>query len=333
MDIIAQGLSKNFVSYKKKEGLLGSLTSFVKREAFVKNAVQSFDVEIESNSFVGLLGPNGAGKTTLMKMFTGIIVPSSGELKVIGFTPSERKIPFRKHLALIMGQKSQLWWDIPAMDSFLLLQKYYEVEDAEFKKKVGELSEMLGVKNELHTHVRKLSLGERMKVELMASLLHSPKILFLDEPTIGLDLVSQNKIRSFLKEYQKENKVTVILTSHYMADVQALCPRIILILKGQKAFDGPIQEFEQILGNKKGLSFNFKTTQDPSLEIWKNLEPVWENENKKVMLRIPEEKIREISSQILTDFDVIDFGTEKTPIENVMETLMHNPQILLKEEG
>ena len=173
-----------------------------------------------------------------MKMFTGIIVPSRGELTVCGHIPSRREKEFRKKIALVMGQKSQLWWDIPAMDSFRLLQKYYEIEPAPFKRRMDELVEYLQVKNLLQIHVRKLSLGERMKLELMASLLHRPEIIFLDEPTIGLDLMAQENIRAFIKKYHQEHRCTLLLTSHYMADVEALCERLIFMFNGRSTSTG-----------------------------------------------------------------------------------------------
>ena len=217
---------------------MGSVKSIFHREYQEKIAVNSFDLKIPKGKIVGLLGPNGAGKTTLMKMFTGIIVPSHGEIKIAGHSPSKREIEFRKKIALVMGQKSQLWWDIPAMDSFELLQRYYELDHAYFKKRISEMAELLNVTSLLNTHIRKLSLGERMKMELMASLLHKPEVLFLDEPTIGLDLVAQENIRAFIKNYHEKNESTIIVTSHYMADVQELCEDIVLIFNGKKGFDG-----------------------------------------------------------------------------------------------
>ena len=216
-----------------------------------KKAVKPFNLNIGQGEIIGLLGPNGAGKTTLMKMFTGIIVPSQGELKVLGHTPSERLSLLEKKIALVMGQKSQLWWDIPAMDSFLLLQRFYEIEEPQFQNRIKMMSELLDVVDLLHIHVRKLSLGERMKMELMASLIHSPEIIFLDEPTIGLDLISQENIRNFIKDYHQKNKCTIIVTSHYMADVQALCDRLVLIFDGEKTFDGHFPSLKQFLGKKK----------------------------------------------------------------------------------
>jgi len=326
--IQANGLTKQFVSYKKEAGLKGTLKGFFNRESVVKTAVGQFDFEVQKGEIIGLLGPNGAGKTTLMKMFTGIIVPSAGELKVLGHNPWERSKDFRKKIALVMGQKSQLWWDIPAMDSFLLLQKYYEINDRDFKQRIDMMSELLDVKKLMHIQIRRLSLGERMKLELMASLLHSPEVLFLDEPTIGLDLVAQENIRQFIINYHKQNQCSIIITSHYMADVQALCQRLTLILDGKKGFDGPLTQFEKILGNEKVVSFTFEKAIDPLLPLWKGLDPKWNELNNQVELRIPENELRKISGQIIEQFPVIDFATEKMPIERVMKTLMNNPKLL-----
>ncbi|PIK16236.1 MAG: multidrug ABC transporter ATP-binding protein [Halobacteriovorax sp. JY17] len=326
--ITTNKLTKSFKSYKKKPGFMGSVESLYKRDYTLKNAVEGFDLDIPSGQIVGLLGPNGAGKTTLMKMFTGIIVPSNGEINVLGHNPSEREKSFRKKIALVMGQKSQLWWDIPAMDSFLLLQKYYEIPEEEFKIKIEHMSRILKVKDLLHIHVRKLSLGERMKMELMASLLHSPEVIFLDEPTIGLDLVAQESIRQFIKDYHQKNKCTIILTSHYMADVQELCSRIVLILGGKKAYDGAIEEFENILGHEKRVSFHFKNSVDKTSSLFSNYRPEWSLSDLKVELLIPEEELRSASSKIIQEFEVTDFNTEILPIEKVMKTLIENPEIL-----
>jgi len=326
--LIARGLNKNFQSYKKAPGFKGAVRSFFHREYTIKSAVNNFDLDIGKGEIVALLGPNGAGKTTLMKMFTGIIVPTSGALTINGFQPWNRQKEFRKKIALVMGQKSQLWWDIPAMDSFLLLQRYYEISDNQFKNRIEEMSELLQVKELLHIHVKKLSLGERMKLELMASLLHSPDIIFLDEPTIGLDLVAQDSIREFIKDYHRNHNVTILLTSHYMADVHALCKRLVLIIDGKKSFDGALDKFEKILGHEKSVSFSFAEAQERDNELWRDYGPVWSSENTNLALRIPEEKIRSVSISILQNFPVTDFATEKLPIERVMKTLIERPEIL-----
>ncbi|MBC97826.1 MAG: multidrug ABC transporter ATP-binding protein [Halobacteriovoraceae bacterium] len=329
--IQTQNLGKQFVSFKKLPGVMGSFTSFFKRNPIIKNAVEDFTFTVKAGEIVGLLGPNGAGKTTLMKMFTGIIVPSHGELKILGHNPWERDKALRKKMALVMGQKSQLWWDIPAMDSFLLLQKYYEISDEQFEERISKMSELLGVKDLLHIHVRKLSLGERMKMELMASLLHNPDVIFLDEPTIGLDLVAQENIRHFIKQYHEENQCCIIITSHYMQDVQALCDRLVLIFDGKKSFDGPIEEFEHILGHEKSVTFNFSCPQDPKHSFFSSLNTKWNEELTQLELRIEEARLREVSAQMIQDFPVEDFQTEKLPIERVMKELMNNPDLLRKK--
>lgn len=321
--IRAQGLSKNFKSYQKEAGFLGSLKSLYQRHYQIKNAVEDFNLEINKGEIIGLLGPNGAGKTTLMKMFTGIIIPSRGHLEVVGHNPSSREKAFRKKIALVMGQKSQLWWDIPAMDSLLLLQKYYELPKAQFEERIEQMSTLLRVKDLLHIHVRKLSLGERMKLELMASLIHSPEIIFLDEPTIGLDLVAQDNIRQFILDYHRKNQTTIILTSHYMADVQALCSRLVLISGGMKKFDGDLSTFERLLGSEKTLTFNFTDApKKRDLEIFTKHKALWSEDGRSVELRVEQEDISEVSRHILKHYDVNDFGTEKLPIEKVMKELM-----------
>ena len=326
-------LSKNFKSYKKSPGIKGSIKGLFKREYNLKSAVQGFDLDIKRGEIVGLLGPNGAGKTTLMKMLTGIVVPSSGEIHVAGHIPSEREKIFRTKIALVMGQKSQLWWDIPAMDSFLLLQRYYEIPNDQFSQRIERMSTMLDVTDLLHVQIRKLSLGERMKMELMASLLHSPEVIFLDEPTIGLDLIAQESIREFILDYHRTNGATIIITSHYMADVQALCERLVLIMKGEKAFDGPLREFERILGNEKCVTFQFSAPQVPEATLWKRYDASWSEDFTQVDLRIPEEELRDVSLEILKFAPVIEFQTEKMPIERVMKTLIENPELMIGKKA
>lgn len=326
--IKTQKLCKNFRSYKKEPGITGSIKGLFKREYNVKSAVHDFDLAIKKGEIVGLLGPNGAGKTTLMKMLTGIVVPSSGELMVAGHIPSKREKAFRQKIALVMGQKSQLWWDIPAMDSFELLQRFYEIPTGAFKERIDRMSSMLAVEDLLQVQIRKLSLGERMKMELMASLLHSPEVIFLDEPTIGLDLLAQESIRDFVLDYHQSHDATIIITSHYMADVQVLCDRLVLIMKGEKAFDGPLHNFERILGNEKCVSFQFASAQTPEVSIWQRYDGKWNEDFTQVELRIPEEELRDVSLEVLKFAPVIEFQTEKMPIERVMKTLMENPQIM-----
>ncbi len=326
--IFAESLTKEFVTTKKLPGLKGALKAIIYPERSIRTAVENFSVSIKRGEIVGLVGPNGAGKTTLIKMLTGIVVPTEGDVSVLGFEPSHRAKEFRKRIALVMGQKSQLWWDIPAMDSFQLLRRYYELSNAAFASRVEMLGTMLGVTHLFNVHLRKLSLGERMKMELMACLLHEPELCFLDEPTIGLDVVAQKQVRDFFKNYQKHSGVTVILTSHYMADIEALCPRIVLILDGQKRFDGPIKDFEKILGKEKFVSLTFSAPVDRNHPMWSELHPQWEDDGSKVELRIREENLRQVSIELFNSFPVIDYSTEKLPIERVLKALVSNPDLL-----
>lgn len=324
----ARKLNKTFRIYHKSPGFWGSLRGLFKREYEDNAAVRDFDLDISPGEIVGLLGENGAGKTTFMKLATGLIMPSEGELRVLGHVPFDRSRSFRKQIALVMGQKSQLWWDLPALDSLQLLKRFYELGDHEFKERVGELSELLGTGHVLRVPLRKLSLGERMKLELMACLLHHPRFVFLDEPTIGLDLVAQRRIREFLKSYHRRHGVTIILTSHYMADIEALCERIVLVNRGEKRFDGSRDAFARVLGSEKLLTFIFispVTDEDP---LFGDYAPVWNDERTEVVLKVPQERVSEVGAAVLARYPVSDFGTEKLPIERVMHRLLEKPELL-----
>lgn len=250
-------LSKSYEYYRKETGLFGSFKSFFNRETLYKDAINNINFSIEEGEMVGFLGPNGAGKTTTLKILSGILHPSSGEAKVLGFSPIERKKEYQKQFALVMGQKNQLVTDLPAMESFILNKDIYETSDKDFKENLDELVEILGVGDILDVQVRKLSLGQRMKCELIAALLHRPKVLFLDEPTIGLDVVAQKNIRDFLKKYNKEKKTTIILTSHYMEDIKELCQRVIIINLGKIIYDGGLDDVIKKYAPHKMLRITF----------------------------------------------------------------------------
>ena len=251
--IEVKNLSKTYEYYKKQAGLWNSVKSLFHREKLFTKAVKKVSFSIDEGELVGFLGPNGAGKTTTLKMLSGILYPTSGEATVLGYTPWKRQSAFQKQFALVMGQKNQLWWDLPAMESFLLNKEIYEVPEKQFRATLDELTTLLDIEKLLDVPVRKLSLGERMKCELVAALLHSPKVLFLDEPTIGLDVVSQHNIRQFLKSYNKEKKTTIILTSHYMEDVEALCERVVIVNHGIIMYDGALQKLVDTHINHKIL--------------------------------------------------------------------------------
>jgi len=235
--IEVKDLNYNYITYQKEGGILGSIKSLFRQKKEVVNAVLNISFEIKEGEIIGLLGPNGAGKSTIIKCLTGILMPKSGDINVDGFLPFKKEKKFLKEIGVVFGQKSQLIWDLPAIDTFLMLKEIYEINDEKFNNHLKKLVGLLNLDSKLKIPVRKLSLGERMKFEMICSLIHMPKILFLDEPTIGIDIISQKAIYNFLKEYNKENNVTIILTSHYINDIKILCDRVIIIKKGEKIFD------------------------------------------------------------------------------------------------
>lgn len=251
--IRVEHLKKEFEYYKKGTGLQGSLHNLFHREMLKKEAVKDISFSVERGEMIGLLGPNGAGKTTTLKMLSGILFPTAGEVEIDGYIPWERKNAFKRRFSIVMGQKNQLWWDLPASDSFYLNKCIFDVPDGEYRRTVEELSELLDVKDLMNVQVRRLSLGERMKMEILAALIHRPDILFLDEPTIGLDILSQQKIRDFLKTYNEQTKTTVILTSHYMRDIEELCRRAVIINQGQLVYDGTLADINHRMGGQEAL--------------------------------------------------------------------------------
>jgi ABC-2 type transport system ATP-binding protein len=302
--IQVSNLRKTFTSHVKEPGLKGSMKSLFSREIRTKDAIKSINLEIQQGEIIGLIGANGAGKTTLIKILSGIVHPTSGEAKVMGFTPWERSNEYRRQMALIMGQKNQVWWDLPALDSFLLLKEIYQIPETQYKYNVEFLAETLMVKDQLKTQVRKLSLGERMKVELMAALLHNPKVIFLDEPTIGLDISAQKAVRVFLRQYQKEFRPITILTSHYMEDIKELCPRVVIIKEGEFVYDGALSNIQKMLGDEKVLSV---TTQEKTFKV-----------------NIPRHELSSKTHQLFEENDVIDLNIHDPSIEDIIESIMRN---------
>ncbi len=319
--IITKNLQKIYHTFEKEEGLKGSIKALFEKKRTDKVAVEQFDLLIKEGEFVGLIGPNGAGKTTLIKMLTGIIRPTSGEASVFGYTPNQLKDDFKKIYALVMGQKSQLWWDLPAVDTFLLNKEIYGIPDKEYRENLGFFSELFNLKDFLKIQVRELSLGERMKMELTAALLHNPKILFLDEPTIGLDAVAQKQMRQFLKEINSAKAVTILLTSHYMEDIKHLCRRTVVINKGRKIYDGSLDTLLEKYQDYRTITISLET--EAKIEI-KDAEWI-ENSGYKAVFKIKKNRVKKILQEILSRYEIDDVKIEEEEIGSVVEKIYAIP--------
>ena len=311
-------LTKSYRVYKKREGLGESVRGLFKREYNEVNAVCGIDLDVHQGEFVAFLGPNGAGKTTTLKLLSGVIHPTSGAASVMGFVPWHRKNEYRRRFALVMGQKNQLWWDLPAQESFRLHQQIYGLDVSTFKSTLDELSDLLDVTRLLSQPVRELSLGERMKMELIAALLHSPEVLFLDEPTIGLDVIAQHNIQKFLRFYQEKRKITILLTSHYMKDVAALCRRVVIVAGGRIEYDGSLSGIVDKFSGSKEITLQFAEGHRPSLaEYGEVLDENWP----KVRVRVARSEVPRVLAETLRDNPIEDISVEDPPLEDVIADL------------
>jgi ABC-2 type transport system ATP-binding protein len=314
--IIAQNLSKVYPVAVKEPGIKGTITHFFRRTYREIKAVQDISFEIAPGEFVGFLGPNGAGKTTTLKMLTGLVHPSSGQLRVAGHVPFRRQEPFLQKMTLVMGQKQQLIWDLPALDSLKINAAVYNISDQEFQQRVGELTEMLSLDGKLTQPVRKLSLGERMKAELLAALIHRPQVLFLDEPTLGLDVNAQVGVRDFLRDYNQRYKATVLLTSHYMADITALCKRVLLIHQGRLMYDGGLDDLLEKFAPYREIYVEL--AQPLSKNQLMSYGDVKRIDGRAVAFMVQQEALTRTVSRILADLEVIDFTVTEPPVEEVI---------------
>ena len=319
--IIAENLSKSYPVAIKDPGLRGTINHFFHRTYRNINAVQDVTFSIEPGEMVGFLGPNGAGKTTTLKMLTGLIHPSSGTVKVSGFVPFNRQQAFLQKITLVMGQKQQLIWDLPALDSLRINAAVYNISDKEFQRRVGELTEMLALEGKLTQPVRKLSLGERMKAELLAALLHRPQVLFLDEPTLGLDVNAQVGVREFLKEYNQLYQATILLTSHYMADITALCQRVLLIHQGKLMYDGRLAGLLESFAPYREIYVEL--VQALPLEQLTSYGDVQMLEGRRVRFIVQQEAMTRTVSQILADLEVVDLTVTEPPVEEIIGRIFH----------
>ena len=311
-------LAKSYRVYNKREGLADSVRGLFRREYREVKAVQGIDLNVEQGEFVAFLGPNGAGKTTTLKLLSGVINPTSGSASVMGFTPWQRKNEYRRRFALVMGQKNQLWWDLPAQESYRLHQQIYGVPVEEFDGTLAELTDLLDVGGLLSRPVRELSLGERMKMELIAALLHRPEVLFLDEPTIGLDVIAQHNIQQFLKYYQEKRRITILLTSHYMKDIAALCKRVVIIAGGRIEYDGSLSGVIDNFSGHKVMTLQFADGHQPDLsQLGEVLDETWP----KVRLRVDRRDVPRVLSEVLRDNPIEDVAVEDVPLEEVIAEL------------
>jgi ABC-2 type transport system ATP-binding protein len=309
-------LSKHYQIHEKEPGLAGSLRSFFARKYRTVKAVDDVSFDISMGEMVGFLGPNGAGKTTTLKVLSGLLYPTKGETTVMGYVPHKRESVYLKQFTLVMGQKQQLLWDLPAVETFLVNQAIYEISKNDYTATLNELDQLLDLKSVMKKQVRKLSLGERMKCELAAALLHRPKVLFLDEPTIGLDVTMQVRIRDFIGEYNKRHGATIILTSHYMADVTALCDRIIVIDKGKLFYDGNFRELIERVAPYKILKLQFATpVQSTALTPFGEIESC---DGITAVLHVPRVRATDSAAQLLAQFQCDDVTFEDPPVEDII---------------
>jgi len=323
--IVMKSVSKIYTVHQKTEGLSESIKSLFKRTYKYIPAVKDISISINQGELVGFIGPNGAGKTTTLKLLSGLLHPTEGEINVLGFTPSQRNEKYLQQISLIMGQRNQLWWDLPAIETFLLFKDIYEVPETDFNQTLNELSELLQVKDILRQPVKNMSLGQRMKCEFIGSLIHKPKILFLDEPTIGLDVVTQRKVRDFIKEYNKRYNATIILTSHYMDDVKEVCKRLIIINHGSLLFDGELATFVKQYANHKVLVpiFNSKVTK----EDLQRFGTITDFEYPRAVITIPHDKVSKIASELLAAYDIDDLDINEPELEDIIHDLFGNEHL------
>jgi len=324
--ISAKNLSKRYPITVKEPGFQGTAQHFFRRNYRTVNAVQAVSFQIEPGEVVGFLGANGAGKTTTLKMLTGLIHPSEGTVQVAGYVPFQRKTGFLRKITLVMGQKQQLIWDLPAMDSLRINAAVYGIGDRDFQQQVSDLTEMLSLEGKLTQPVRKLSLGERMKAELLAALIHHPEVLFLDEPTLGLDVNAQVSVREFLRDYNQRYGATVLLTSHYMADITALCQRVLVIHQGQMIYDGSLAGLVDRFAPCREVTMELSQVYPiEKLALYADVEAV-ENQmqGQTVKFLVPQKALTQTVAKLLSDLEVVDLAVTEPPIEEVIGRVLRS---------
>lgn len=321
-----KNLQKIYTVHEREAGLLAAFRSLVRRKTRAVRAVDGISFDVGVGEIVGFLGPNGAGKTTTLKMLSGLLYPTAGEVSVLGYDPYRRQRDFLRNIALVMGQRNQLVWDIPAIDSFELNRVIYRIPEAQYRQTLDELVTLLNLEQLVQKPVRNLSLGERMKCEIAAALLHRPRVLFLDEPTIGLDVTMQRRIRTFIGEYNQRHQATVLLTSHYMADVEALCERVIVIHHGQILFDGDLSALVRRFSSHKTIIVDLPSGRQGNGELSRYGEVIAQTAGQ-VTLRVPKAETAHIAGRLLADLAIHDLTIQDPPIEEVIE------QVFAQESG
>jgi len=314
-------LTKVYRTYRKQSGFWGSVKGLIHRKYDQTEAVRQISFDIEEGELVGFMGPNGAGKTTTLKMLSGLLYPCSGTASVLGHVPWERHDDYRRRFALLLGQKNQLWWDLPARESLALNARIYGIPDEQWTQTVSEMSEMLDVSDKLDVMVRELSLGERMKMELIASLLHQPQVLFLDEPTIGLDVISQKTVRDFLKHLNKTKRTTIVLTSHYMADIQELCRRVMIIDHGKLFYDGDLQGILNQFVDEKRINILIENPPETLPDTYQKIGQIESYSDGKLQIRVKRKEVIQASKALLDMLPVADLNIEEVPIEEVIRQI------------
>ena len=330
MFIKISNISKSFKIFKRSAGLKGAFKSFFKREYQIFTALDNINLEMSEGEIIGILGENGAGKTTLIKLMVGLLYPTSGIININKYIPWKRNYSFLKSISVVMGQKNQLWWDIPASESFLLNKHIYNLNDDEYKKTLNELVEYLDVKDKINIQVRRLSLGERMKMEIIAALLHKPKIILLDEPTLGLDIISQSKIRDFVKYYNKKYNTTFVITSHYTKDIQEMCKRVFVLHKGKSIYDGNFKDLLNNINPNRKLIFEF--SKNPNQIFIKELSDLYKFEfSEKILTAVlSEKKLQKLLKLLLDNYPANNISFEDLPVDDSMKSFFENPDKYIK---
>ena len=323
-------ITKSFKLFKRTAGLKGAIKSFFNREYKTFTALDNINLEINKGEVIGILGENGAGKTTLIKLMVGLLYPNKGNINIDGYNPWDRNHKFLSNISVVMGQKNQLWWDIPASESFLLNKHIYNLDDKEYNETLDELVEYLDVKDKINIQVRRLSLGERMKMEIIAALLHRPKIILLDEPTLGLDVISQSKIREFVKYYNKEHKTTFVITSHYTKDIQEMCKRVFVLNKGKQVYDGDFKILVHKINPRRRLIFEFEDHPDAIfIDLLKN-EYDFNLKDKLLTAILSEIELQKLLNNLLKNYVAHNISFEDIPVDDAMRNFFQNPEKYIK---